>query len=198
MKKLLFVFLLFPFSLLSQEDSIEMLQYSSGFAFKEGIYANFEDFKKNQPSYTQAIERRGSDLYWYNDSLNKMVKVPPSKIWGYSQAHNVYISYTGAYWRFINMGQLTHFSAIFISRYNTVDAYGFPVERVSKKMEHLFMDFNTGKVELLSYKNLEPYFEKDALLYKNFKKLKRKKQADLILALKTYNELYPIYFPQND
>jgi len=188
----------FPLLSFTQDGERVLRQYYQGFPFTEGIYLTMEDFRQNKPTFTQDFERRGSQLYLHDDSLKKMILVSPKKIWGYSQVDNIYISYEDAYWRLINLGRLSHFSAIFVSTYQTVDAYGFPVERSSKRMEHLFLDFKSGKVKQLTYENLEKYFKEEPMQYEAFKKLKRKKQQDLILALKAYNELNPIYFLEGE
>lgn len=198
MKKLLYFMILFPLLSFAQDGDKDLRQYNQGFSFAEGLYLTMEDFKENKPVFRQDFERSGSQLLLYDDSLKKKIVVEPKKIWGYSQVDNIYIAYEDAYWRLISIGRLSHFSAIFISTFQTVDAYGFPVERNSKSMEHLFLDFKTGKVKRLNYDNLETYFKEEPMQYDAFKKLKKKKQRDLILALRAYNELHPIYFPESE
>lgn len=172
-----------------------MVTYVTDFPFQEGIYMSFEEFKQNSPSIQAKIERQGSSLFVYDDSLEQMIRVNPDKVWGYSQSGNVYISYDEAYWRFLNIGALTHFSAIVVSTFQTIDAFGFPVEQRSKSMKQLFLDFENGKIYPLEYKTLVPYIENEPILNQRFKKMKRKKDRELIVVLKAYNELYPIQFP---
>ena len=124
----------------------QMVTYVTDFPFQEGIYRSFEEFKQNAPSIQAKIERQGSNLFVYDDSLEQMIRVNPDKVWGYSQSGNVYISYDEAYWRFLNIGALTHFSAIVVSTFQTIDAFGFPVEQRSKSMKQLFLDFENGKM----------------------------------------------------
>lgn len=191
----LFFKLLFGSQVIAQVIEEEtLIQYYEGFPFQEGIYTSFNDFVNNEPRITRTFEKRGSQLYLYNDSLKDFEKVNPERVWGYSQAGNVYISQEGAYWRIINMGALAQFSAIVITTVQSVDNFGFPITQRSKSMQQLFLDFNSGEIYELSAKNLKPYFEKDPILKERFSKLK-KREKDLILALKAYNELYPIYLP---
>lgn len=191
--------LLNSFSLKAQEEaSQEYEQYYQGFPFEEGIYQNFDAFKKNQPSYTSDIEGRGSDLYIWNDSLKKMVPVIPKRVWGYSQSGNVYVSVEDAFWRIINIGSLSQFSAIVISRFVTTDQFGFPIEQYSKNMKQLFLDMNDGNYYELNIKNLKPYIESEPLLEARFNNMRRVKDRELILMLKAYNELHPLYFPLHD
>ena len=180
-------------SLFAQEK--QLVTYVTDFPFQEGIYMSFDEFKNNSPSIQAKIERQGSSLFVYDDSLEQMIRVNPDKVWGYSQSGNVYISYDEAYWRFLNIGALTHFSAIVVSTFQTIDAFGFPVEQRSKSMKQLFLDFENGKIYPLEYKALVPYIENEPILNQRFKKMKRNKDRELIVVLKAYNELYPIQFP---
>lgn len=172
----------------------ELVQHYQGFPFTEGVYTTFEEFVDNSPSITVDFERRGENLYIFEDSSAKYVLVNPARVWGYSQASNVYISQEGTYWRLINIGALSHFSAIAVTTIQTVDNFGFPMTQESRSLQQLFLDFNTGEVKALKYSYLKPYMEQDPLLNKRFHKLK-KKERELIIALKAYNELHPIYFP---
>lgn len=189
------VFLTSHLSLKSQIDDTLEVPYELGFDFNEGVYLTFDEFRNNRPSLKIKIEGRGSDLYVWNDSLQEMTTVNPQRVWGYSQAGNIYIAIEDAFWRIINIGQLSQFSAIVVSRFMTTDAFGFPVEQYSKNMQQLFMDMNDGSIYELNAKNLKFYLEQEPMLDSKFSKLKRKKPRELILILKAYNELHPIYFP---
>ena len=111
------------------------------FPFQEGIYLSFQDFKLNQPSIVSTIESRGNELYVYEDSLDKMIPVYADKVWGYSQSGNVYISSENAFWRLINIGSLTQYSAIIVTKFTTTDQFGFPIENYTKSLKPLFLDF---------------------------------------------------------
>lgn len=182
----------------AQADSLNYEAYYPGFPFQEGIYLSFEEFKLNDPSFKTDFERRGADLFVYNDSLEKMISIDPAKVWGYSQVGNIYISSNDSYWRVISIGRLSHFSAIAISVFRTVDSFGFPIEQETKSMQQLFLDMETGKTYILSAENLMPYIDEEPLLKERFRNMKRIKDRELILVLKAYNELNPIYFPVYD
>ncbi|MEQ8625947.1 MAG: hypothetical protein RJQ00_00955 [Vicingaceae bacterium] len=185
-------------NLISQNDSLNYEAYYPGFPFQEGIYTSFEDFKLNDPAVKTDFERRGADLYAYNDSLRKMILIDPEKIWGYSQVGNIYISSNDSYWRIINIGRLAQYSAITISVFRTIDSFGFSVEQQTKSMQQLFLDMETGKSYILSAENLMPFIDEQPLLKERFRNMKRIKDRELILVLKAYNELNPIYFPVYD
>ena len=181
--------------LIAQNDSLNYEVYQLGFNFQEGVYTSFEEFKINKPSLQQKLDKQGANLLIWDDSTQSMVVVNPKKIWGYSHAGNVYVSYEDNYWRIINIGQLSQFSAVIIKTFNTIDAFGFPVENQTKSMSPLFLDMIDGAVYELTFKNLSHYMESDPLLNKQFKKNKRIKTKELVLALKAYNQLHPLYFP---
>ena len=65
-------------------------------------------------------------------------------------------------------------------------------------MQQLFLDMETGKTYILSAENLMPYIDEEPLLKERFRNMKRIKDRELILVLKAYNELNPIYFPVYD
>ena len=178
-----------------QNDFLTEEQYYLGFPFQEGIYLSFNEFKTNQPSYQRYFEKRGSNLYLESDSSKEMILIDPRKVWGYSKAGNIYISQEDAYWRIINIGALSQFTSIILKSFRTVDNFGFPIEHQTKSLEQLFLDFNSGELYELTAENLQPFVDREPLLANRFKKMKRMRARDLILVLKAYNELYPIYFP---
>lgn len=189
------VFLLFANVLKAQNDSLRYELYQLGFPFNEGIYGSFEEFKNNKPTILERFEKRGSNLWAWEDSSKSMIVVDPEKIWGYSQAGNVYVSFEDAFWRIINVGQLSQFTAIMIKTFQSVDAFGFPVENQTKSISQLFLDMNDGSIYELTKKNLSHYLEAEPQLENRIKKIKRVKGKDLVLILKAYNQLHPLYFP---
>lgn len=184
-----------PISLFGQIDDIRYHQYYPGFTFNEGVYKQLNDFQNNKPSYDKKIEKRGESLYIEDDSTFEMILVDPNKIWGFCLGNNIYISYDEAYWRVINVGTLCHFTAILVSTFQTVDAYGFPITQYSKSLQHLFLDSRDGEVYALKEKHLKPFLDEEPILAHKFESKRRKKLIDLIQALKAYNELTPIEFP---
>ena len=168
--------------------------YSNNFDFKQGIYLSFNEFKSNSPGLIEEFERRGNNILVFNDSAKKFLAVNPNSVWGYCYDNNVYISTEGGFWKIVNVGQLSQFTAIVITKFQTVDTFGFPIERYSKVLSQLFLDFNTGEVKRLKKENLLPYLEETNILSKKVEK-KLKSEEGLIMALKEYNKLNPIYFP---
>jgi len=195
---LLSFFLLFA-NRVSAQDYFDLKRaYYPGFPFESGVYLSLDDFKNNSPAYQRPLTKRGADLYIESDTSSEMILVDPNKVWGYSQGGNVYLSYEEGFWRLINIGSLCHFTAILVSSFQTIDAFGFPTTQYSKSMQHLFLDTESGKIYALTEKQLTPFLERDPILLKKFKSKKKTKLVDLINALKAYNEFYPLEFPINE
>lgn len=174
------------------------MEYYPGFNFKEGVYLELNDFRENQPALERRIEKRGSDLWILSDSSEEMIPVDPNKVWGYCLGNSIYLSYDEAYWRLISIGTLCHFSAILVTSFQTVDAFGFPVTQYSKSLQHMFLDTRSGEIYALKTEFLKPFLEEDPILAERFERQRKKKTADLIMALKAYNQLNPIEFPYHE
>jgi len=174
-----------------EEEYVE--EYYQGYPFVEGIYQTFNEFKNNNPIIQTVIEIRQANLYVLSDTSEEMLLVDPNRVWGYSKDGNIYVSFEDGYWRILNMGSLAHFTAIRIFTYQTFDSFGFPVNQSSKRLEHLFLDTETGEIKALSSKNLKPYVDKEPILASQSKKLKNKTES-LIVILNAYNKLNPLYF----
>jgi hypothetical protein len=195
LKNLFLLFLLYSCSLFAQVNDTNLQFYSIGFDFQEGVYSSIEEFRKNAPKYRRKIEKVDAELYIESDTSTEMILVDPERVWGFCLADNIYISYDNAYWRMITVGSLCHFTAIVVSSFQTVDAYGFPITQYSKSLQHLFLDVNSGEVYALTEEQLLPFMEEEPILEHRFQRIKRKKMANLIQALKDYNEFFPIEFP---
>ncbi|MBD99093.1 MAG: hypothetical protein CMO34_04550 [Verrucomicrobia bacterium] len=180
-------------SVCAQIDEYNVEEYYIGFPFEEGIYQSFDEFKSNQPGIQLAFEVRKSELFIENDSTDEMIRIDPYAVWGYSKAGNVYISVEGGFWRIINMGSLAHFTAVIVTTFQTVDAFGFPMTQSSKRLEHMFLDTETSEVKALSSKEMQEYVDQEPILASQKNKLKNKPEK-LIVVLKAYNKLNPLYF----
>ena len=156
----------------------------------EGVFLHYEDYLNKQPEKIKLI-KKGSDIFFWNESLKTEVRLDPRKVWGYSINGNVYISYEDGFWKLINEGRLNHFSAIVIRYYQSYDSFGFMVNRPTQILTHLFFDSSDGKILNLDKENFKGYFEEEPKLEKYYRKLKGNKTEKLILVLKAYNERHP-------
>ena len=186
--------LFFSKSVVAQDYFDLKREYYPGFPFVNGVYLSLNEFLDNAPSYQQSLSKKGSELLIEGDSASELIVVDPSKVWGYSQGGNIYLSFEGGYWRIINIGTLCHFTAVIVTSFQTIDAFGFPTMQYSKSMEHMFLDTESGEIYGLNEKQLKPFLEKDPILLKKFESKKRKKTVDLINALKAYNEIHTLEF----
>lgn len=196
LKNSLLIILLQAFNLFGQVDDVREVLYHPGFDFTEGLYVHIEEFRSNDPSYQRKIEKVDADLYIEDDTSDSMILVDPSKIWGFCLANNIYISYDNAYWRIITVGTLCHFSAILVTSFQTVDAFGFPITQYSKTLQHLFLDIRTGEIYALNEKQLKPFIEEEPILANRYERKRKKKMIDLIQAIIDYNEFFPVEFPK--
>ena len=180
------------FCFAQDQDSVT---YDVNFVFEEGIYLSFQEYKNNRPVLTNPMKRQESSVF-YEDSTNSWLEIDPKKVWGYSYGGNIYISIDDQFWKCINIGKLTQFNSISVSQYYSMSPYGFGGTTVqSKNLEQSFLDMNDGEIKKLNYKNLKPYIEEEPMLSRYIRNNKRAKHKELILVLKAYNELNPLYFP---
>jgi hypothetical protein len=188
-----FLFLIICPRLFGQAMDEDLIQFTDNYRFEEGVYLSFNEFKINKPS-VKTFKVKGNSIQLFNDSIKEYLPMNPDSVWAYSDSKNVYVSKEGQFWKIINLGKLCHFTAITLTKFQTVDTFGFPIERYSRTINHYFFDIGLGEVVLLNEENLDVYLKDNLVLNKKFKK-KIKKEIGLIVALKSYNELNPIYFP---
>lgn len=171
--------------------------YQPTFEFNQGVYLTFDEFKNNQPSITQGLQRKGESILIYDDSLKEYLTLNPDRVWGYSTGRGIYISAEGDFNRLITIGAFSHFAAYVKTISYRIDPYGFQSPTESRTLVQFLLNFDNGKVFTFSAKNAEPIFQKDPSLWNEYKKYKGKKEERLFIFLRKYNERYPIYFPIN-
>jgi hypothetical protein len=127
-----FSFLLFLFP--SLVDGQEMIQYSSDFRFKDGIYLSFADFKNNNPvpiTYIVSnedirlpdyLERvlQGDSVSYYDNLLEERT-ASVYALWGFCQGGRVFVGY-GAIGSFTNPAYFDFFPLITIGRLSLLTA----------------------------------------------------------------------------
>ncbi|MBR9832146.1 hypothetical protein GYB57_08375 [bacterium] len=195
MRRLIVLFLFFlSFRGFAQLDEVI---YQPTFEFNQGVYLTFDEFKNNQPSITQGLQRKGESILIYDDSLKEYFPLNPDRVWGYSTGRGIYISAEGDFNRLITIGAFSHFAAYVKTISYRIDPYGFQSPTESQTLVQFLLNFDNGKVFTFSAKNAEPIFQKDPSLWNEYKKYKGKKEERLFIFLRKYNERYPIYFPIN-
>lgn len=111
-----------------------IVEYSSDFVFKEGLYITFEDFKNNNPvpithilsdydirdeDYLEQV--LGEDSIIYFDNLYEERQLSVVKIWGFCVKNRVYIGFGASssfdnpeffdFYPLLNVGRLSFFTA---------------------------------------------------------------------------------------
>ncbi len=221
MLKQLFFLISFNFfvsSVLSQSvrfrDSVPL---TPEFQFKDGIFLSFKQVKNNNPVPRSLIitNLNKLDLNFYNKLLSasritilyngKIVSVPVSKIWGYSDGGSLYIHWKDDFGKITNKGWLAHFASVVIEKtyadnpqYWYYDQYYFDT-RTSEQLKQFILDFKTGKVYPFTPKSLlKLFFTYDLDLYMEYKKLPPRKQKKLLFYyIRKFNQKHKIYIKTN-
>ena len=201
----LFFLLLTPFAY-AQSDSI---LYTADFTFKPGIYLNFQQFKSNSPVPRSNVKTSGDStrldylkqsmsqkVITYIDSAGALQEIKSIKLWGFCENDAVYINYNNDFNRIVVIGSLSHFTANYTA-YMTTDptypggsTYGTPVQ----SMRQYVLDMQTGAVADFILANMEFYFKRDDVLYKEFMQMgKAKRRKMMFFYLRKYNEHIPLY-----
>ena len=177
----------------------------------EGVYKTFDEFRRNQPSYTGSFEVlpgrvNDNDLYWneignrddYFDLLvfhdtNDTIKC--NKLFGYCRSDTVYLSF----WKFHPILQLGHLSLILTNELRYMDVgnlsgYSYRMDLVGRPPIVLHpnntkrfilwyvLDYRTGEVFKLSDWSLGEEIRKwDRQLHKEFKRSSGKKNIEVRL-----------------
>ena len=204
-----------------QIDSTNFVEYSPDFKFKEGIYLNFEQVKKNSPlpksriisTYDYAdpdflrrvLER---DKIFYYDQIGNKQELRTKNIWGYSRNGFIYIKMDDDYFRITLIGAISHFIAsqtIYTHAYNSpyyysyMDPYRYyPSSHQTTEMRQYLLNFSTGTVLDYTDNSLEVILMQDPELHDEFMALRRKKRKQMrFMYIRKFNERHPLYFPKN-
>jgi hypothetical protein len=207
----------------AQTDSIKpkLVPFSEDFRFKDGIFMDFEDVKRNNPIPKEKIitNLNENDYKFFEtilenetvsvlDNMGLKVEIKVSDIWGYSQNGMLFIKYNAQFNRVPVFGSICHFIAdkTFIdNRYNPnyynygnyyYNPYYYPnTQTVKTELRQYILDMETGSIMDYTHENLEIILARDKTLYEEFVKLKNKKKRQLkFLYLRKYNENNPFNF----
>jgi len=211
-----------PFFIYGQNDSIKAkkVPFNEDFKFKDGIYMNIEEVKRNNPIPKERIitELNENDYAFFNnllqgdyvsvlDEMGSKVDIKVKNIWGYSQNGILYIQYNSEFNRLPVFGSICHFIAdkTYIDNqynpyYNTYNSYYNPyyypnTQTVKTELRQYILDMETGQVMDYTHENLEIILSRDKVLFEEFVKLKAKQKKTLkFLYLRKFNENHPFYF----
>ena len=229
---LLTVLFLFPF-LSAQEGAVSlreaaekpMVRYSPEYEFKDGIFANFDQVKENDPipparivSDYDMFDRdfydkvtAAKEIVIYDDNGVKKVMQTP-EVWGYGRNGVLYINIGGAFHRISFVGSISHFVAT-VTTYNSnyYDPYYNPYysnsyyynrhsmpqsNYANTELRQYLLDFETGEVLEYNSEGVEVLLMKDPELADEYLALRnRKKKQMKFVFIRRYNEKHPLYFP---
>ena len=208
MLKQVFIFLLslYCFQVEAQADSAV---WGGSFSLHEGIYLNFEQFRTNKPVLLSQIQttadRTSPDFMLkltsvrtiaWKDSSGILHDTLISKLWGYSFNRHVYIQTASDFTRIVVMGSLCHFTGTEIN-YMYTGGPGPGGNAPVKQQQQFILDTQTGNVSAFTVPVMLTILEThDTVLHAEFLKLKkRKRNQQLFIYLRRYNERHPLKFP---
>lgn len=117
---------LIPLQILTAQDAGEapLIEYSTGYAFKDGLFLSIDDVKANDPV---PLARIVTDRYVYDkdffdeliikreiilyDDAGVRVSVKTKNVWGYALHGRLHIMIGGKFQRIILQGNISHFAA---------------------------------------------------------------------------------------
>ncbi|MEN8157042.1 MAG: hypothetical protein ABFS10_08830 [Bacteroidota bacterium] len=121
----LFFLLLVSLWLPAQEgEAVEMVKYAPGFEFNDGIFANFQMVKTNQPlpparivtdvdmfdrAFYEKVTSEKRIVIYDNNGVKKEMKT--ANIWGYGRNGVLYINVGSTFHRISFVGSISHFVA---------------------------------------------------------------------------------------
>lgn len=204
-------------------NNLDSVQYSKNYAFNDGIYLSYSDFRKtyaipksilltgiekNQLEfYNKLINERDSIVYRFGNGIRVALV---DSIWGYCQNNVLYINLEGSFCRMSVFGNISHFiGSINVTAFNENGQFYDPSKQnggnsitggatlKTKQTNEFVFDFYSGNVEIADVSSLENILKRDYLLYTQFMLLsKRQKKNKMYEFLKAYNIKHPVYFPK--
>ncbi len=187
----------------------DMVAYTTDFEFRDGIYANFEMVKQNQPipparivSDVDLFDRdfydkvtSGKEITIYDENGVRKV-MQTEKIWGYGRNGALYINVGSSFHRISYVGGISHFVAS-ITTYNPryYDPYYYNPyyynsyyynrymnprsNYASTELRQYLLDFETGKVMEYEIESVEVLLMKDPELYDEYSALRNRKKKQM-------------------
>jgi hypothetical protein len=202
-------FLLFFVLAQSNGQEVGTVKYSPEFKFKEGIFLNFDQVKKNTPILKSRIitqvaydnpdffelilKEKKIQLF---DELGSKQEIQTKNIWGFSRNGVLYINLNDGYFRVTIIGNICHFVASQTTynsdRYPSY-GYGYPYYspyyypyssayssgNTNVEMKQYLLDFKTGNVLEYNEESVELLLMADPELHDEFASLSKKKRKQM-------------------
>ena len=218
-------FLLVPLLTFQDLPGPDMVVYSPGYEFRDGLYMNPDMVKANRPIPPARIisEREKFDNKFYNDLLkgefitindNRGVRklIKPDQVWGYAHKGVLYIQIGHSFQRLTLEGNLSRFAASAttydqesIKRYDSgpypsryyYGPYRRPNYSYSTRSGAVYLlDFETNTLYDYTPDDLEKILIRDTELLLEYGALKRSQRKKKQLEfIRRYNDRHPLYLP---
>ena len=211
MKNILFFLLMALCPLIMAQEDMErpMVEYSPDFEFRDGLFANFESVKENDPipparivtdedmfdrAFFEKITTLKEIVIYDENGVKKVLKT--EEIWGYSRNGILYINVGTAFHRISFMGSISHFVAT-VTTYNAnhydpyyynpyysnsyyYNRYSMPQSNVgSTDLRQYLLDFETGDVMEYDTESVEVLLMKDPELADEFHALRNRQKKQM-------------------
>lgn len=192
-----------------QDQERPLVKYSPDFEFTDGLYANFETVKENDPIpparivtdedlfdrafYDKITQLKEITIYDEN-GVKKVLRT--EDIWGYSRNGILYINVGSAFHRISFMGSICHFVAT-VTTYNPnhydpyaynpyysnsyyYNRYSMPQSNVgSTDLRQYLLDFDTGDIMEYDTESVEVMLMKDHELADEYHSLSNRKKKQM-------------------
>jgi hypothetical protein len=186
-----------------------MIRYQPGFQFKDGIYANFDMVKDNNPIPPARIQTDvdlfdrtfyekvtgEKEIVIYDDNGVKHV-MNTASIWGYGRNGVLYINVGSAFHRISYVGSISHFVASVTTYnpnyydpyyYNPYSPYSYGYNRYtsprsnysSTELRQYLLDFETGEVMEYNVESVQVLLMKDPELADEFESMRYRKKKQM-------------------
>jgi hypothetical protein len=123
---------------IAQQDTSNLVRYTTDFRFKDGFYVNFEQVQKNDPIPKARIvtssDYNSRDFFknvvenesiYFFDALGIRQEIEVSSLWGYSRNGILYRQLQGNFHRITFVGKICHYVAD-ITTYDRAYSGGYP------------------------------------------------------------------------
>jgi len=213
---ILFFYLSLNINSFAQIDTINNVEYSTDYKFKNGLYITFQQVLNNNPLPFERITNiNKNDINWLENLLKRKNisfiddngienNLSINNIWGYCNNNAVYIRYNNDFYRIPYIGKISHFVGTQTIRNNIgYDPYYgsypgmYPAYETTNVVQNI-IDFESGKIYPFSIETVQAFIVKDTELFNEFNALKKsRKKQSLFLYIRRFNERNPLYLPKN-
>lgn len=191
------------------EQERPLVQYSPDFEFRDGLFANFESVKENNPipparivtdedmfdrAFYDKITGHKEITIYDENGVKKVLET--ENIWGYSRNGILYINVGVTFHRISFMGSISHFVATittyhpshydpyyynpYYSNSYYYNRYSMPQSNVaSSDLRQYLLDFETGDVMEYDVESVEVLLMKDPELADEYNALRNRKQKQM-------------------